>query len=243
MNETELTGLAAAWARMGVWLSVPPAADLIDLEHLIVESARLGRDDERLFVGAASWLAVHHGFVNGRRLSGLVAKVPPIVSATAGVLFSLARTTAGKAPHLDAALARCRPIRPARPLYTIVEQMKPLWAGAAQRSTPLFRRWGLWHDDESLKLSAIRPASWLIAQVPELRARALLGPSLEADLLARALISPLTARDLSRTLGVSYAAAHQTADHLVDRGLLVRERAGPSQLLVPSAAAAAVRVT
>ena len=59
-------------------------------------------------------------------------------------------------------------------------------------ATPLYRRWGLWHDDESLKLTAIRPAAWLPRHVPELRVRAVVGPSLESDLITLPQSGPLT---------------------------------------------------
>lgn len=61
--------------------------------------------------------------------------------------------------------------------------------------------------------------------------RALVGPLPESDLVTLALAGPLTAQDLARATGVSYAAAHGAADRLVARGLIRRQRVGARQLL------------
>ena len=239
-----LTAIAAEWARIGVWLSVTPAADPVDVEALITRTARLAREDERLFVGAASWLAVHHGWVNGRRLAALMselARTDRLGSAVAGALLTLASTGARglRATELDGGIDACRPLARPRPLFAVVDRFPALVSEARANASPLYRHWGLWHNDESLKLTAVRPAAWLLRQVPELRVRALVGPSLESDLVTLALAGPLTARDLARATGVSYAAAHGAADRLVARGLIRRERAGARQLLQLTQAASA----
>ncbi len=79
----------------------------------------------------------------------------------------------------------------------------------------------------------------MLERVPELRARALLGPSVEADLMAFALAGDVTVRDVARATQVSYAATHDAASRLVGRGLLVRERIAQRQLLRPTVAARA----
>lgn len=236
-----LERIAQDWARIGLWLSVASALDVVDVEALIVRTARVARTDERLFVGAASWLAAYHGWVNGRRLVALataLAKTDPIASAAMGAMLTLATTqTALSAPELAGAIERCRPIKTPRPLFAVIEQFPTLRSSVREHAAPLYRQWGFWHDDTALKPSAIRPADWLLRHVPELRVRAIVGPSLEADLIIKALEAPLTASDLGRTTGVSYAAAHGAADRLVTRGLLVRERVGVRQFLRPTLAA------
>ena len=237
--EISLDVVAAEWARLGVWLSVARADGSVDVEALVIRTARVARADERLFVGAATWLATYHGWVNGRRLAALMAKLrrsDPVASAVAGALLSLAtagarRLASGRATELKGAIGECRPLGRPRPFFTVMERFPAIRPQLRAGASPLYRRWGLWHDDESLKPTALRPSSWLLRRVPELRVRALVGPSLEADLVTRALTGPLTARDLARATGVSYAAAHGAADRLVARGLVRRERAGARQLL------------
>ena len=234
-----LDTLAAMWKRVGVLFATRPTASPVDLERLLCDTARAGRFDERLFVCAASWLSQYHGFINGRRLSVLAVGLDRQESATLGALLSFARFAAGNAPELDAALARCRPLNRPRPLFAIMDTMDVLRDRVRMRALPLFAAWGLWHDDATLKPSAIRPVRWLLRHAPELRARALLGPSVEADVMASALAGEVTVRDVALTTNVSYAATHDAASRLVGRGLLVRERIAQRQILRPTAAARA----
>jgi hypothetical protein len=84
--------------------------------------------------------------------------------------------------------------------------MRVLAERARHNALPLFAAWGLWHDDQTLKPAAVRPVAWLLAKVPELRVRALLGPSLEADLMAHALHDQVTVREVARMILASYAS-------------------------------------
>lgn len=241
-RDRDLDTVAAGWTRVGLLFGVQASDTPVDLEVLVCETARVASADERLFVCAASWLAAHHGFVNGRRLSALAAALrenEPRSSAVLGALLSLATDGTGSAPEFDAALGHCRPLSPPEPLFTVMDTMRTLRERVRQRALPVFRAWGLWHDDAALKPTAVRPVSWLLLRVPELRIRALLGPSVEADLMTRALEGAVAVRDVARATGVSYAAAHAAADRLVARGLLVRERAAQRQLLRPTVPARA----
>jgi DNA-binding MarR family transcriptional regulator len=234
--DRDLETVAAAWTRVGVLFGVPAGKAPVDLEVLICQTAQVAPRDERLFVCAASWLATYHGFVNGRRLSALAAELTTTdagASAVLGALLSLARTGAGAAPEFDAALSQCQPLKPARSLFDVMDSMETLRLRARQRALPLFAEWGLWHDDAALKPTAVRPLGWVL-RVPELRVRALLGPSVEADLMTRALEGGVAVRDVARATGVSYAAAHAAAGRLVGRGLLTRERSAQRQLLRPT---------
>jgi hypothetical protein len=223
----------AAWKRLGVQFTIQPAQHSIDIETLIVETAAVGAADERLFVGAASWLARYHGFVNGRRLSALVSQANREITAYVGALLSLAEYRpegTKRAPELDAALARCLALAEPRPLYDIMDTLPVLRARVQSDALPLYARWGLWHDDATLKLDSVRPLASLL-HVPEIRARAVFGPSVEADIMARAFAGHVTAQEIARDTGVSYAAAHGAADRLVHRGMLIRKRRGVHQEL------------
>jgi hypothetical protein len=109
-------------------------------------------------------------------------------------------------------------------------------------AVPLYARWGLWHDDASLKVTSVRPLTWLL-RLPELRARALFSPSVEADIMARALGGTITAQTIARATEMSYAAVHAAADRLVHRGMLVRQRQGARQELVLSEHARPILMT
>ncbi len=224
----------AAWKRLGVQFSGGSSAQPTDLEVLLVETAGMVATDERLFVGVATWLSQYHGFVNGRRLSALVARLEPTTTAYLGALLSVASEAAGRAPELEAGITRCVPLVTPRPLYQIMNSMPALRDRVHLHALSVYAQWGLWHDDATLKVESIRPLIWLLS-VPELRARAVFGPSVEADIMARAFLGDVTAQAVARETGVSYAAAHAAASRLVHRGMLTRERHGVRQFLSLSA--------
>jgi hypothetical protein len=234
-TEAVLDRIASDWARVGVFFRVAPTSHAVDLEDLICRTAEAARDDERIFICAASWLAAHHAFVNGRRLSALASNMVSEPLAVLGALLSFATASSdGRAPEVEAALARCRPIRPSRPLFRIMEQFPSLRERVKTHALPIFAAWGFWHDDRALKPDVVRPVEWLLDHVPELRCRALLGPSVEADLATLVLASDgigTTAQEFARSNGVSYAAAHGAATRLIQRGVLYRARSGVRQLL------------
>lgn len=93
-----------------------------------------------------------------------------------------------------------------------------------QHSLASYSRWHLWHDDMSLQRKSLHSLEHLL-KVPELRSRAVLGPSIEASCIAHTFTQTTNARALSRTLRVSYAAI----ERLVGRGLLLRTRNGVAQ--------------
>jgi hypothetical protein len=147
---------------------------------------------------------------------------------------------AERASEFDAALARCVPLLEPRPLYDVMGTLPVLLARVQSETLPLYTRWGFWHDDATLKTMSVRPlaALWKIS---ELRARALFGPSVEGDIMARALTGAVTAQEIARDTGVSYAATHAAADRLVHRGMLVRHRRGVRQELSLSSYARPLR--
>ena len=170
-DSAHLDALAADWARLGVLFAVEPSPAPVDVERLIVDTAGAAPDDERLFVCAASWLAEHHGFVNGERLAAVAGDLDALTSAVLGALLSVAAGGARRLPELEAARARCRPLAEQKPLFSATDSMRVLRDRARGNALPVFTAWGLLHDDDRLKPSAIRPVAWLLTSVPELRAR------------------------------------------------------------------------
>ena len=228
-----LDGLYASWRRLGVNFTGRSNDEPVDLEPLILATARLAGVDERLTVCAISWLAAYHHFVDGRRLSELARAADASTRAYLGALLTLAIEApegAGRAPEFESALTHCRSLRKPRAFYNIFEGMPTYRERARTNALPLYRRWGLWHDDTTLKRQSLHDLEWLL-KVPELRARALCGPSIEAACIAHTNDNVTNARQLSRELGFSYAAVHAAVDRLVGRGLLLRHRNGVRQEL------------
>jgi hypothetical protein len=253
LSSAELSALAAKWTRVGAAFGATPARAPVDLEQLIIATAYAAPDDERLFVVAASWLARHHAFVNGRRLAALATDLHRAraeesareSSAVLGALLSWANDLSEGHTSLEAAIARCEPLTRPQPLFRVSRLFPSLDVSLRAGALPRFAAWGLWHTDAIPKFAAVRPVGWILDHAPELRLRAISGPTLEADILAAMLLglpdtrgggtaAGVTVRDVSRALGVSYAAAHEGAGKLGSRGLLVRERHGARQVLRPT---------
>jgi hypothetical protein len=250
-----LDGLASQWVRVGAFFRATAAREPVDLERLILATAHEAPDDERLFVVAGSWLATHHSFVNGRRLATLAKLAKrttarnesPTASAVLGALLTWADGLAGGSTSLAAAAAHCRALSSCRPLFRVMRQFPSLQVTMQAKALPQFSAWGLWHTDDTPKWNAVRPTAWLLDHAPEIRLRAIVGPSLEADVLASILLGlpdashgrtvgnvGVTVRDIARHFTVSYAATHDSAAKLASRGLLTRERAGVRQYLRPT---------
>lgn len=218
--------LMRQWARVGALFNVTPWAEPVDLEALVIETARVARGDERLFVMAASWLAEHHHLLDARRLSRQLAPLEAEHSAVAGALLAMALEGTPGASALAAAVTHCRPAAITTLLFPVLAEI-PGWPALVQaEALPLFLRWGFWHNDATLKRNAIRPAAWLVRQCPELRVRALLGPGLDAEVVQLAGSAPRSAAEVAALAGVTYAAAHAAVARLLGRGVLVRARAG-----------------
>lgn len=168
--------LMRRWTRIGALFNTAPAAERVYLESLVLDTAAHARSDERLFVMAESWLAVHHHLLDARRLGRRLdnSDVNAETSAVAGAMLSLARSEVTGPTALDAAIRHCRPLPTRVPLFPQLEVHPGLLALVKKEALPLFKAWGFWHNDATLKLNAIRPATWIVKHCPELRARALL---------------------------------------------------------------------
>ena len=64
--------IASQWVRLGVMLNVGPARETPDVEHLLLDTVRVAGSNSRLFIMAASWLALCGDYVARRRLSVMV---------------------------------------------------------------------------------------------------------------------------------------------------------------------------
>lgn len=189
------------------------------------------RGDTGLLTIAASRLAMHHVFVSGRRLAGsatALAVARPREAAVLGTVLDRAYADALSLPNdsrllpesLEIARRCCRTRPVERRVRTRIESVRRVPAVA---------------NDAAAAHDGPRPVSWLVEHVPELRVRALIGATLEAEIMTAVLASARpstgptmddvpapTVRAISRPAGVSYAGAHAAANRLARRGLLVR---------------------
>jgi hypothetical protein len=100
--------------------------------------------------------------------------------ATAGAMLSIANDIA-KSPRLEAATKSCRPLVHPRLLFHRIATSPVLSQLAREGALPVFVQWGLWHDEVSLKIGAIRPIRWILKHCPEIEVRALTGTGLGSE--------------------------------------------------------------
>ena len=213
--------ISAEWARVGGGFSVAPAEHPSVIEDLLARSAKQAPADYRVFFVAATWLGVHHHLVDMRRFGRELDTLHELDSAVAGAMISVANQVA-QSPRLEAAERHCDPLREPRPLFDRAAQNPVLSELAQQDALPVFLRWGLWQDEVSLKIDAVKPVGWILERCPELRIRALIGASLEGEIIEALLAEPRTIADLARTTKATYASAHEATARLSARGLIMR---------------------
>jgi hypothetical protein len=221
----------AEWKRVGAGFSVASAAHAVDIEALVGCTAGQAPGDHRLFFVAASWIGVHHTLVDMRRLGRIVEKLDVLGSAVAGAMLAVANEIAGS-ERLVAAQRYCRPLDEPRVLFESIAVNPVLASYAREQSLPLFSRWGLWHDEVSLKTAAIRPIRWILKHCPELRVRALIGASLEGQIVEALREKPRSIAELARVTGATYAATHEAVTRLYARGLAESVRSGAKSAVV-----------
>lgn len=221
------------WVRVGVMLHADPAVATVDLESLIVRSLDCFRGDARLFWCAASWLSVHHELINTRRFGKLLDPLEKEASALAGLLFEVAFIQNSEATKLEQAQRHCQALDKPQALFDVMVENEALWKVIASETLPLFEKWGFLHNQTTDKRDAIRPISWILKKCPELRIRALIGATLEAEIIEMSLAKPITATEVSRQLQYTYSAVHAAVMRLVRRGLLKRQETDREIYLVP----------
>jgi hypothetical protein len=223
--------LSAEWKRVGARFSVAPAAYPVDIEALVGRTALRAPADHRLFFVAASWIGVHHTLVDVRRLGRILEKLDGLGSAVAGAMLAVANEIAAS-DRLLAAQRYCRPLGEPRVLFEKIAENPVLAAYAREQALPLFSRWGLWHDEISLKSAAIRPIRWILKHCPELRVRALIGASLEGQIVEALREKPRSIAELARVTGATYAATHEAVTRLHARGITESVRSGAKSAVV-----------
>ncbi|MFC1543929.1 hypothetical protein ACFL4Y_01595 [Gemmatimonadota bacterium] len=205
----------------------------VDLESLIAQSLNHLTGDARLFWCLASWLSVHHELVNTRRLGKILDKLGTADSALAGVLLEIARIESPEATSLVHLQGHCRRLDDEQVLFKTIEKLAGYERVFEDQWLEEFRRWGFLHYQWTDKRDAIRPVTWILRHVPELRMRAILGAGQEAEILEMALRQPVTVTQISRVLEYTYAASHSAAGRLLRRGLMKREEEGKHVFLRP----------
>ncbi len=173
------------WSSLGAGFDVEPTAPAdVDLERLLLDTAREAPAMARLFVVAATWLHQLHDTVARHRLTRLVADELEVEHRPVlGLLLDVAQQ--GTHPRaFTSVVARLPAASPPRPLFEAFRRSEGMTEIARSRTADLSRAWGLWAQPIELKSDVIRPAAWIMARHPPLRTRADFRGDLRASIMA-----------------------------------------------------------
>lgn len=217
-----LENTEARWARLGALFNCAPSEEPVDLERLLLDTARRCGENARLLPLAVTWLADYGHFVAKHRLKRLIgAELEAEASAVLGLILESALKH-GAAPDLQVPLEACRPARPGRPLSPAYGADPALAAIAEKNASTTSRRWGVWTPEPDLKSDAVRPVQWVLAQNPNYRDRVIRKGDLRCSIL-ETLDRDLGGRaksesELARLCGAQRTAIRKALAALVQEG-------------------------
>lgn len=228
MNES-LNCIISKWSSLGAGFNAKPhdASD-IDLERLLLDTARHTPKMARLFIMAATWLHTYGETIAKHRLRRLIEdelerEHQPIL----GLLLDTAQQ--GTHPReFESVIKKLSPEPSPGPLFENFRENEKLMEIARRRASDLSRKWGLWSQPFEFKQDAIRPASWMMARHPNLRTRADFRGDLRASILAALRHDPNAGESESRLAelaGGSRSQIRNAIDNLQMTGRVASRRA------------------
>ena len=243
MNETALDKLIGTWSSLGAGFNAEPhEARDIDLERLLLDTARQTPKIARLFIMAATWLHTYGDTIAKHRLKRLIddeleCEYRPVL----GLLLDAAQQ--GTHPRaFESITKQLSPEASPKPLFENFREDTKLMEIARRRASSLSRKWGLWAQPIEFKKDAIRPASWMMARHPALRTRADFRGDLRASILAALRHDPNAGESESRLAelaGGSRSQVRNAIDNLRLTGRVYRRQAeGANRIEVKLAEAA-----
>lgn len=219
----------ARWTRLGAAFNARPARERVDLELLVLDTARVASQDERLFVIAATWLFAYGRLVAKHRLRRLViAELEGRYKPVLGLLLDTVRQATGIA-HFNDVIDECFPATESGPLFEIERKHGRLRRLAERHASPISKRWNLWARPLKPKDDALRPTRWIIGRNPELEVRADLKGDLRSSIIAALRHDPAAGKSelsLARSCGASRAALRNSLENLERAGRVNRKFVG-----------------
>lgn len=224
MNE-RIDQLVAQWARAGAGFGAGPGGAELDLERMVLETARLTSRMARLMVMSATWLHRYGSLMARHRLARLVRdELETGDRPTLGLLLETAQRGNHPAPFATI-IEDLRAAAVAGPLFDV--ERGALAARARRRASAESMRWGVWCEEIEFKEDALRSPEWVMRQNASFLARADFRGDLRASVMA-ALAHDAGAgaseMQLARCAGGSRAQVRSALDQLELTGRVRRDR-------------------
>jgi hypothetical protein len=243
-NGNSLDILIAQWSRAGAGFNAEPAGVPIDLERLLLETARHAPASARLFPMAATWLHQYGELIARHRLKRLIHdELEADAQSALGLLLEIAHQ--GTHPLRFETITKQLPAAGTPgPLFEAERRTAALRERAWKRASDLARRWGLWTEPIAFKPDALRSPRWIFEKNPGFVQRADFRGDLRASILASLTFDADAGESelaLARAAGGSRAQVRQALDNLELTNRARRMRAGRRCVirLQPEPAAAA----
>jgi len=229
MNDDKLHHVITRWARLGILFNTATAKREVDIERLLLETARCAHASSRLFILAVTWLTQYGQYVAKHRLTRLIRQeLQAEHQPTMGLLLDLSREKSDANSHrFNQAIQACGAAIDQRPLFDIDRLNDFFIRTARQNASALSIKWGRWMADFELKLDAIRPASWIIRHNPTMQWRADFKGDLRASILASLEADPdsgASESELARACNATRAAIVDAVGKLELSGRVSRQR-------------------
>jgi hypothetical protein len=166
----DLHQLADRWASAGVLLGAAPSHRDVDIELLLIDTARGCPAHPRLFPLAVTWLVRHGIYVAVHRLKRLAHdKLDEEGQAILGLLIETA-IEHGAPRALSRSIDRLTAVSPPAPLFAV--DRGALAGYVEPLATATSKRWGRWVQPIELKPDALRTPGWILQRNPGFARRA-----------------------------------------------------------------------
>jgi len=222
MNET-FDRLMSKWSSLGAGFNAAPhESSDIDLERLILDTARRIPEMARLFIMAATWLHTYGDTIAKHRLKRLIDdELEPECQPILGLLLDTAQQ--GTHPReFESVIKHLSAEASPKPLFENFRSSDKLADIARRRASALSRKWGLWAQPIEFKEDAIRPALWMMSRHPALRTRADFRGDLRASILAALRHDPNAGESESRLAELAGGSRSQVRNALANLQLTGR---------------------
>ncbi len=229
MQREAVNSVIAKWTRLGAMFNVSACDEEVDVEYLLLDTARMAAMNSRLFILAVTWLSQYGSYVARHRLARLIGdELENEHRQTMGLMLDLAKQKGADSAHrFNKAIEACGEVIDHKPLLDVSRRSDLLAKISRQSASALSLKWGRWVEDFELKLSALRPPHWIIEKNPSLRWRSDFKGDLRASVVVELLASAGRAEsesDIARRCGVTYSAALNALESLERSGWIRRKR-------------------
>ncbi len=220
--------LMANWKHVGFRFNIGTSKDNIDIEKLIVETSRVGRNEPVLIWGMLAWIVQYGDLINVSRLSRLL-KEGDMAVLGAIIEIAISKGADNKLAHIA---GKCKGNKQAEILFPIMKESKITEKIEKDDGLDVFKKWGLYCSNISDKSDALNTREFVLKHNPNLAIRALFGSNVKAEILYQlSHISKSYINELARLIGMSYQPVYAEVERMILNKLLLSETVGKLRLV------------